>query len=227
MPSNRRCRVVPHSPRPGPRRGPGPAEPWRAQALVRTGSRRLAGTLVVVVLALACGSDGPEAAAPTDGPLAGAPDWVLGDCSAHWADDGARLCGVGSVAGTRNISLARTAAIGRARTGIAATLQERVRGMLEGFASTKTGREALGDDAGDSGYMDDVARQITQLTLSSASLEDTWVGPDGTLYTLVALDAETFGDAVDQMSSLAKPIREAVKVRADDAFREREAPAGQ
>ena len=40
--------------------------------------------------------------------LEGAPDWVLGN-----ENNSKQICGVGSAAGTRNASLARTAAMGR------------------------------------------------------------------------------------------------------------------
>lgn len=188
----------------------------------RSGRAPLVGAVLIAVFALACSSDGPDAAPILDSsPLAGAPDWVLHGCSAYWdGDDGARICGVGSVAGTRNVSLARTAAIGRARTEIARSLQTKVESMLKDYSTTTTGGEEFGTGANDEQYIEDVSKQITQLTLSGTTLQDTWVGPDGTLYTLVALDVENFDTSLDQINSLSEKIREAVKERADASFRE-------
>lgn len=179
------------------------------------------GLVLAALLGAACGGNG-TAPPPISamGPLAGAPDWVMEDCSAHWPDDDSgRICGVGSVVGTRNISLARTTAIGRARSEIGRTLQTKVRSMLEDYSNSDDAQDfGAGDDR--ARYIQDVSKQITQLTLSGSSLEDTWVGPDGTLYTLVALDVDGFRNALDQLTSLSPPIREAVKARADSAFRE-------
>lgn len=182
--------------------------------------RALAAACLVALLG-ACAGDSPTptALAP-DSPLAEAPAWVVGDCSSFWKDDDPiHLCGVGSVAGTRNISLARTAAIGRARTRIARDLETRVRNMLTAYAGTPAGAEALGAEAKNDQYLDDVSKQITRLALSGSALEETWVGPDGTLYTLVGLDVHHFRDALDQMTSLSEDVREAVKERSDAAFR--------
>jgi len=194
----------------------------RSTSTSRQSRVTLAGVLVTAALAFACGSDGPNGAEiPDSSPLAGAPEWVLQGCSAYWGDDeGARICGVGSVAGTRNISLARTAAIGRARTEIARSLQVKVKSMLKDYSATTTGGEEFGSGANDEQYIEDVSKQITQITLSGTTLQDTWVGPDGTLYTLVALDVENFQDSLDQMTSLSESIRKAVKERADASFRE-------
>lgn len=180
------------------------------------------GVVLATGFAFACGSDGTEGAPiPDNSPLAGAPDWVLQGCAAYWDDDDdARICGVGSVAGTRNISLARTAAIGRARTEIARSLQVKVQSMLKDYSATTSGGENFGGEANDEQYIEDVSKQITQLTLSGTTLQDTWVGPDGTLYTLVSLDVENFSNSLDQISSLSEKVREAVKERADASFRE-------
>jgi hypothetical protein len=191
----------------------------RRPSTARASASSWLGLVLASLLGAACGGNGtaPPPISAT-GPLAGAPGWVMEDCSVHWPDDDTgRLCGVGSVAGTRNISLARTTAIGRARSEIGRTLQARVRSMLEDYSASDDAQD-FGDDPAQ--YIQDVSKQITQLTLSGSSLEDTWVGPDGTLYTLVALDVEGFRNALDQMTTLSPPIREAVKSRADSAFRE-------
>lgn len=180
------------------------------------------GMAIACAAAFACASDTADTSAPQDGPLAGAPDWVLRGCSAYWGDDGgARVCGVGSMSGTRNISLARTAAIGRARTEIARSLETKVKAMLKDYQSTTTGGEEFGTAANDEQHIEDVSKQISQTTLSGTTLQDTWVSPyDQTLYVLVAMDYESFNDAVAQMNQLSESVRKAVQERAKASFQE-------
>jgi hypothetical protein len=179
------------------------------------------GIILACVTAFACASTDEGTPIPENSPLAGAPDWVLKGCSAYWGDDGgARICGVGSMGGTRNISLARTAAIGRARTEIARSLQVKVKAMLKDYQATTTGGEEFGTAAADEQHIEDVSKQITEMTLNGTTLQDTWVGPDGTLYTLVALDVESFEDSISQMSNLSETIRKAVQERAKASFEE-------
>jgi hypothetical protein len=174
----------------------------------------------VLVFGLACAS-GPEPAMPDSSVLAGAPDWVLQSCSAYWGDDdGARVCGVGSAGGTKNISLARNAAIGRARTEIARSLQVKVKSMLKDYQATTTGGDEFLVAAADEQYVEDVSKQITDMTLSGTAMQDTWVAHDGTMFTLVALDVDTFKDSLNNMTDLSETIRRAVKDRADASFRE-------
>ena len=177
---------------------------------------------LVAVLAAACASKGspPPLSISADSPLYGAPAWALGDCSAHWSDAGARLCGVGAMAGTRNVSLARTAAIGRARVSIGRTLEAKIVAMLNDYAQTPEGAEIASRPDREQ-YVRDIAKQISDHSLSSTTLDDSWVGQDGTLYTLVSLDADHFEGALDRIASLTESIRGAVKERARASFAER------
>jgi hypothetical protein len=176
--------------------------------------------IMASAFALACsGGQGPNPL--EDGPLAGAPSWVLQGCSAYWGDDdGTRVCGVGSVSGTRNISLARTAAIGRARTEIARSLETRVKAMLKDYQATTTGGDEFGRGAADEQYIEDVSKQISQTTLVGTTLQDTWVANEGSLYVLVAMDVEAFSDAINEMTNLSETIRQAVQTRAKASFEE-------
>jgi len=178
------------------------------------------GLVCAGAFALAC-AGGPDPLMPDSSVLAGAPDWVMQSCSAYWGDDeGGRICGVGSAGGTRNISLARNAAIGRARTEIARSLQVKVKSMLKDYQATTTGGEEFLVAAADEQYVEDVSKQITDMTLSGTALQDTWVAHDGTMFTLVALDVDTFKDSLSNMSNLSETIRRAVKERADASFQE-------
>ena len=150
--------------------------------------------------------------------LEGAPKWVLQN-----ANKNNNVCGVGSAAGTRNVSVARTSAMGRARTEIARSLQVKVKSMLKDYQSTTTGGEAFGKAANDEQHIEDVSKQITDMTLSGTELQDTWISNTGTLYTLVCLDVEKFKNSLSQMSQLNEQVRQAVVERANKAFNELDA----
>lgn len=185
---------------------------------IETSRVLLSGLLVAVIATFACGGSGPEEAS---GEFAGAPDWVTRGCSAYWGDDaGARVCGVGSVAGTKNISLARTAAIGRARTEIARSLETKVKAMLKDYQATTTGGDEFGTAAADEQHIEDVSKQVSQITLSGTTLQDSWVSSSGTLYALVALDVDSFNDSMSKMTNLSETIRKAVQERSRAAFEE-------
>lgn len=189
-----------------------------------------AGCKAAAMLALALGS---FACASTPDPISitpasalanefeDAPDWVMRSCAAYWGDDdGARICGVGSMGGTRNVSLARATAAARGRTEIARTLQVKVRSMLKDYEATTTGGEEYLVAAADEQHVVDVSRQITDFTLSGTEANESWISPNGTLYTLMVLDLEKFQNSVSQMSNLNESVRRAVEDRAEEAFRE-------
>ena len=177
-----------------------------------TGGRRTLFTLLVALASLGC--EGPVES--TDASLLGAPDWVTRGC----AGASNRICGVGSAAGMPNHALRRTAAIGRARTEIARSLQSRVVSMLKDYSATTTGEGDFGLASADDQHLVDVSKQVTNVTLAGTEVLDTWVSPDKTFYALVTLDVAKFSDTVSRMSQLSDGVRDAIVERADEAFRE-------
>lgn len=182
--------------------------------------RLLVGLLGGAALALAACSTTPTP--PKDAienELADAPDWVRKGCSTYWEKgEERRICGVGAMGGTRNAALARTGAMTRARTEIARSLQTQVEAMLKDYQSTTTGGEAFGAAANDEQHVEDVSRQITEMTLSGTEMVDSWISKSGTFYALVSLDVATFQQAVSQMEQLSESVRRAVIDRAERAF---------
>lgn len=151
--------------------------------------------------------------------LSDAPEWVRRGCSTYWKDDEPRrICGVGAMGGTRNAALARTGAMTRARTEIARSLQTQVEAMLKDYQATTTGGEAFGLAANDEQHVEDVSRQITEMSLSGTELVDSWISRSGTFYALVSLDVESFQNAVSRMEQLSETVRRAVIERAEEAF---------
>jgi len=174
-----------------------------------------------------CGSSGPEKPSNVvNNEFEGAPDWVVKGCGAYFGDKKAAICGVGSAAGSRNISMLRTAAQGRGRTEIARSLSVKVKSMLKDYQSTTTGGEYFGEQANDEQHIEDVSKQVTNLTLSGTRLEDTWVSNSGTLYALMILDVDSFKDSIDKMGQLDEKVRAAVVDRANRAFAELDATTG-
>jgi hypothetical protein len=148
----------------------------------------------------------------------GAPDWVQKGCMTKFGSRKDILCGVGGAAGTRNIPLARDAAVARGRTELARSLQVMVQSMLKDYQATTTGGEAFGEAANDEQHIENVSRQITDISLSGTRLEDTWISKNGTLYALVIIDIEAFKGAVSRMGQLNEQVRQAVEQRAQRAF---------
>ncbi|MBK8015305.1 MAG: LPP20 family lipoprotein [Betaproteobacteria bacterium] len=152
----------------------------------------------------------------------GAPCWVTksGHCIDKEGEKAKFVYGVGSVAGTRNTGLARDAALGRARTDIARSLQTRVAAMLKDYQATTTGARDFGKAAADEQHIVDVAKQITDLNVSGTEMVDSWISKTGTFWALARLDVDGFKDTVRRMSELDEAVREAVVQRADKAFSE-------
>ena len=184
----------------------------------------LAALLLGVATLAACGGkdrgpeEPPRPGSTFQAELEGAPDWVLQSCEAYYDDATDVICGVGSVAGTRNISLARSTAQARGRTEIARTLNTRVESMLRDYQATVTGGSAFGTAADDEQFIQDVSRQITDTAVPGARLVDTWVSNTGTMWVLMALDLEQFESALGRMEQLDARVREAVEQRAMEAF---------
>jgi hypothetical protein len=151
--------------------------------------------------------------------LIGAPDWVTKDC-ASYIKDNKKICGVGSIGGTRNPSIARTTAVARARTEIARTLQTRVTAMLKDYQATTSGGEYFGKYASDEQHVVDVSKQITNMTISGTVQKEICISKNGIYYVLVTLDIEKFKNIVQNMHSLPESVRKAVVERADKAFKE-------
>jgi hypothetical protein len=153
--------------------------------------------------------------------MSGAPDWVTKSCRTHWDDDSeAHLCAVGAVAGTLNPALARTAAIARARTELARSIETQVQALLKDYQSTATGGGQFAEKTGDEQYISDTSKQITDTSIAGTMLENSWVSPNGTYYVMISLDLETFRESIGRDQSLPESTRSAIAERAKAAFDE-------
>ena len=180
---------------------------------------------VAVGLGLAaCGGPPPAAAPqPVGSSLAaefnGSPTWVRQSCRAFWGDQGkGKICAVGSMGGSRNISLLRSGATGRGRTELARSLQTKVTALLKDYQRTVTGGENFGTAAADEQLVQDTSKQLTDTTLSGTEAVESWTSASGTMYVLVALNTESFTDAMNKMKQLDKKTVDYVVNNANKAF---------
>lgn len=173
-------------------------------------------SVIFLMVLTACGSaDKKGSANVAKNEFDGAPDWVLGSSSTAQ-----QICGVGSAAGSRNVSMMRTTAMQRGRTEISRMLETKVQAMLKDYQATTTGGEDFGKAANDEQHIVDVAKLITDTTLSGTEQKKTWNSDSGTYYVLMCADIEKFKDSVNNMSQLSESVRKAVTERADKAFDE-------
>jgi hypothetical protein len=149
----------------------------------------------------------------------GAPGWVTKGCTSY-IKDSKKICGVGSIGGTRNPSLIRTTAVSRARTEIARNLQTKVIAMLQDYQATTSGGQYFGKSASDEQHVVDVSKQITDLTLSGTEQKDSWISKNGTYYALIILNVEKFKNIVNNMNNIPESVRKSVIEHADKAFKE-------
>ena len=182
--------------------------------------RRLVSFIPLVALLMmltSCATTKPEDPGTViQNELEDAPGWVL---QGH-GDEKELIYGVGSATGTRNVALARSTALGRARTEIGRQLDLMVKAMLKDYQATTTGGEYFGTVANDEQHIVDVSKQVVDINLSGTTQQDTWISHTGTMYVLVSLDVEHFKDAVNNMQTLSEEIRTAVVERAENAFQE-------
>ena len=184
--------------------------------------------LLSIALLIGCGGT-PQLAAPApepdnapDNPMAAelnsAPEWVRGDCRSGVSVPKGVICGIGSVGGTMNPSLARTGAEARARAAIARELQTAVKAMVKDYQATMSGGDHYAEVSLDEQYLTDVSTQIAEQTISGSRTVNSWISPSGAFYVLVVLDSDAFGQALAQMNALDEKIRRGVEARAERAF---------
>ncbi len=175
-------------------------------------------TLIGSLAMISCGGNSASnSGKEAPGEYADAPEWVLSGGSA----DGKEICGVGTVEGTKNLSLARTSAYGRARTAIARMLNVKVKSMLKDYQATTTGGEQFGTASNDEQHIVDVSKQITDINLSGTEERKIWISKSGKITAgLVCLATEKFKNTISQMSQLDEAVRAAVVERADKSFSE-------
>lgn len=177
---------------------------------------RYTATTLLILCLTACGPTLPPPGEGFADEFRDAPPWVKNGCAAFEEESEPVICGVGSMGGTRNISLARSSSVARARTDLARTLQVKVKAMIKDYQAATGDMNAVGDEQ----HVVDVSKQITKTNLAGTRVEQTWVSPNRTLWTLVVLDVESFKGTLDKMEQLDERVRKAIIERAEEAFRD-------
>ena len=179
--------------------------------------RLILGMTALVVVVVGCGKNvtTPDEQFPNQ--FAGAPPWVLQGCSAFWGDDGgARLCGVGDAKVGSNRSIARIKATSRARAEISRTLETKVKNMIKDFQEQVTD----GESEMTAEQFTTTTVSLSKATLNGTSVMDTWYSASGQIYTLVALDVESFSNSVKEMDEMSDRLRTFIDARAKKSFME-------
>lgn len=145
----------------------------------------------------------------------GAPRWVVGNASTA-----SQICGVGSAAGSRNVSMMRTAAMQRGRTEISKIIGTKVSAVLTDYRSKTISSNELQKSVSSERQIEDISKQITESVLSGSEQKDQWTSNSGTLYVLMCTDVEKFKEIVKNMSQISENIRNVVSETADEAFNE-------
>ncbi|MCP4678777.1 MAG: hypothetical protein GY854_25475 [Deltaproteobacteria bacterium] len=158
--------------------------------------------------------------------LEGAPAWVTKDCRQIFVGTpqaGSMVCGVGSVSGMTDRSLARQAATGRGRTEIASFLQLRIKSMLKDYQKAESNPDGSFSSETE---IENVSKQITDITLNGTRMIESWMSPTGEYFALVVLSVEDFSSAIESSTGLDENIRTTVLEGAPKLFSELDAEGG-
>ena len=181
-------------------------------------------SLLAGFIGFGCASAPPPAPPPPppqnalQAEMVGAPKWVQMGCGAFFGEKKNLVCGVGAISGMSDISIARTAAQGRGRTEIARSLRLRVKSMLKDYAAVTKG--GPGQKLNNETHVEDVSKQVTDMTLTGTRIQDTWVSNAGTMWVLMVLDVESFKGSLKDMQGLDEQLRAAIVKRAEKSFSE-------
>ncbi len=173
--------------------------------------------VVLGVLLCAVGACKPSPKSALEAEMEDLPKWALGKCEETLKNKDA-LCASGSVQGMTSVSLARSAAEGRARTELARVLQVRVKSMLRDYQAAAQG--GPNNDTSSEQYIEDTSKQITDVTLSGSRIEETFVSNTGTFWALVVLDLDAFKDSLQKANDLNDAVRAGIIERAERSFQQ-------
>lgn len=126
-----------------------------------------------------CGSS--RSGSTEESPMKDIPEWFL---NVPQAEDA--IYGVG-MAKKQNPSLARKAAIARARDEVASQVQVKVQSMLKDFMQ----ESGVGENAQSLEFTQSVSKQVTDMSLQGSKVKEVYPAKDGTFYALVEYPLES------------------------------------
>ena len=190
-------------------------------------TRVMTGIVVSAALVLVACGGATQGAQPMQGAFAGAydgaPPWVVNGCQSFSGNKNA-ICGVGTVSGTRQIGLARSAAGAQARVEIQKSLSTKISSLLKKYNATTTGGANFGTEANDEQHITEASKLLTTGTLHGTREVASWINGKGdTIWVLVQLDLDAFKEALSGMAGmkgLSEKDYKAVVNHANEAFGE-------
>ena len=195
------------------------------------GSFRWTPFFLAACVASACGSSGPlpPASPPPASPVApsnavtrqfrSGPIWLRRGCSRALAEQGRHgICGVDGIIGATNPATARTGAEAKARANLARRIRTAVKAGLRSYHATGGG--GAGDRLDEEHDMEEISKEITEMTLVGVKVEDTYVSPDGSFWVMVFMDLDSFRDQVRSLDQYDEGMRKEILGRAEEFLRE-------
>jgi len=97
------------------------------------------------------------------------------------------IAGVGSAKISQlGFDFARKEAMASARADLAAQIEVKVEHLMKSYSS----KAGIGDTASVDTMTEKVSKELVNLNLKGATLRNTWISPDNTLYVLMSIDNE-------------------------------------
>lgn len=172
----------------------------------------------VMVLAFGCSKQAQVPKNNFQKDLSDAPEWVQTGCAAFSGEKGKMICGLGSMEGTNNLSLCRTAAKERAREDLARDYETAVRAMFKSYQANIG--DITGGAASDEQMVVDAAINLTKTTIRGTKVVGQWISGDGRCFALISLDTQAFLDNLNKMENLSAKQRELITKHANDSWDE-------
>jgi hypothetical protein len=73
-------------------------------------------------------------------------------------------------------------------------------------------------------HVEDISRDITEMTLVGVKIHDTYISPDGGVWVMVFMDLDSFRQQVQSLNQYEEGMRKEIVGRAEDLFRELDEP---
>ncbi len=130
-------------------------------------------------------ASGGSAASASEPNLSGVPRWVERGATA--VNDGGRriFYGVGVASGIRNSSLLRQTAANRARADLASVFEVYTASLMKDYMDSE-GNQSI----------ENAIKTFSSMGLKGSTIVDNYIGSDGSLYALAALDMKVVADVI-------------------------------
>jgi hypothetical protein len=123
------------------------------------------------------------------------------------------------------MNIARSAAIAAGTKQIAINLSQEVKAMLEQYEGEFAAEQGSASNGGANfeSRVQQVVRQVSNLSLSGIRCADTWIGPDNNFYALMIADPDAVKTALTQMKGLSEQMQATINRHADEMFQKLDA----